>query len=278
MEWTKRLEPLDRCWTCNICTYDNNQLLFLVCDACGKPKASQGDKVPDVVKHVVPLSPAVLKRKRVYEIDVSTSPQSAAPQSKALNAEHDSGELTLLPLKLMARPKKSSDDWREYNYYNCADDVILQRILDCSQMTFPDPGTCKLSLVSVPIPQGRKNNNANEIGVKMFDITLSGLSRPGYNRFAVKIVQSFLLPNYVKTMESHSFLLVPHPTLSNSPRGRGRKKFETLINSQTDSALTSFLEDGSLFPLSQLGEVLRQLVVLTADPPQEKQSVGSPRA
>jgi hypothetical protein len=55
----------------------------LVCDGCGKPKASQDDEVPDVVKHgVVPLSPAVLKRKRV-EIDVSTSPQSAAPQSPA---------------------------------------------------------------------------------------------------------------------------------------------------------------------------------------------------
>jgi hypothetical protein len=202
----------------------------------------------------------VQKRKRVYKIDLSTSPQSAAPQSKVQKVEHDPSELTLLPIKLMARPKKTSDDWREYNHYNCGGPVILQRILDCAQVAFPDPGTCKLELVSVPISL---YNNAKEMGVKMFAITVrSGWSHRGwrYIRFAIKIVQSFRLPKYVETMESHSFLLVPHPTMSRQPRAAQRQNLERLIDSQTDSALTSFLEDGSLFPLSQLGEVLRQLV------------------
>jgi hypothetical protein len=67
-------------------------------------------------------------------------------------------------------------------------------------------------------------------------------------------------------MESHSFLLVPHFALRGRQRSNHRQKFESLIHSSTNSALTSFLEDGRLFPLSQLGQLLQQLVVLTADP------------
>jgi hypothetical protein len=99
----------------------------------------------------------------------------------------------------------------------------------------------------------------------MFDITLSTPKATAYNRFAIKIVQAFLIPGYVETMESHAFLLTPHPALTGNPRRAGRTKFEALINSQTDYALISFLKDGSLFPLSQLGEVLRRLVEMTED-------------
>jgi hypothetical protein len=111
--------------------------------------------------------------------------------------------------------------------------------------------------------------NLKEMGVKMIDITLRESYKSHntktlrYHRFAIKIVQASLLPGYVDPMESHAFLLTPHPVLSKSSRSVCRTKFEALINSQTDSALTSFLEDGSLLPLSQLGELLRRLVEMT---------------
>jgi hypothetical protein len=239
MEWTKRLEPSDRCWTCKSCTYSNNQFLFLACGCCQAPKASQDDKVPAEVKHAVVggggvplLSPGAHRRKRVYDSDRPTSPQSSAPQSNALKAVRDSGLLTLHALDLMARPVKRSKNWRvQYNYYNCTGDVILSRVLHCSRMSFTDPKQCKLSLVSVPeLP----HNNANERGVPMFDITLSTPKATAYNRFAIKIVQAFLIPGYVETMESHAFLLTPHSALTGNPRRTGRTKFEALINSQTD--------------------------------------------
>jgi hypothetical protein len=84
MEWSKRLEPSDRCWTCSFCTYRNYQLLFLACDMCKKPNASQDDKVPDEVKHAAGVGGGAHKRKRVYDIDEPTSPRSPGPQSKAL--------------------------------------------------------------------------------------------------------------------------------------------------------------------------------------------------
>jgi hypothetical protein len=110
----------------------------------------------------------------------------------------------------------------------------------------------------------------------MFDITLSTRMLPGYNRFSIKIVQTFHIPGHLEPMEAHAFMLTPHPMLTGKCRKAGREKFEALINSHTDPALTSFLKDGSLFPLSQLGAGASP--ASRAHCRQEAQSVGSPRA
>jgi hypothetical protein len=206
------------------------------------------------------------KRKRdTTAIDLSTPPQSEVAPSKVQKVEH--APLTLLPIKLKARPRTRSKDWPEYNHFNCDDRVILQRIIKCAQVAFPNPDICKLELVDASI-QGRAD--CKEPDVKIIDITLNNGVGRGWRfiRLAIKIVESFRLPKYVETMESHSFLLVPRPSRSGS-RAAQRQKFETMILSQTNSALISFLEDGRLFPLSQLGQLLQQLVVLTADPSQD---------
>jgi hypothetical protein len=129
-------------------------------------------------------------------------------------------------------------------------------------MSFIDPNQCKLSLVTAI--------DTKEQGTKIFDITLSestlGAHTSRYQRFAIRIVQAFLLPGFVKeTMESHAFLLAFNPLHAAARRKRGRTKFEKLINSQTDPALINFLKEGRLLPLSQLGELLRRLVKMTED-------------
>jgi hypothetical protein len=61
-------------------------------------------------------------------------------------------------------------------------------------------------------------------------------------------------------IESHAFMFTPHPA-----NGIYRIKcFEALITSTSDSALISSLQ-GGIFPLTQLPEMLRRLVELTAD-------------
>jgi hypothetical protein len=164
----------------------------------------------------------------------------------------------------MARPTQRSNHWKKYNYYTCTDDVILNRVLDCSKMSFIDPNQCKLSLVTV------EATTSMDQGTKIFDITLSestkcaNISR--YHRFAIRIVQAFLLPGFMKeTMESHAFLLTTNPLQSCTNPKRSRAKFDKLINSQTDPALINFLKEGRLLPLSQLGELLRRLVKMTED-------------
>jgi hypothetical protein len=154
----------------------------------------------------------------------------------------------------------SSNQWEEYNYYKCTDDVILNRVLDCSKMSFVDPNQCKLSFVTA--------EGTMEQGANFFDITLSEstkcANKSRYQRFAIRIVQAFLLPGFVKeTMESHAFLLTFNPLHQAARRQRGRTKFAKLINSHTDPALINFLKEGRLLPLSQLGELLRRLVKMT---------------
>jgi hypothetical protein len=238
----------------------------------------EDDEVPDEVKHgEVPLSPGVFKRKRVYETELSkspqsTSPQSPAPQPKKLKvAEHheDSRLLTLHPLMHPPKPKArntSSNQWEEYNFCKCTDEDIHNRVLDCSKMSFVDPNLCKLSLVTAEADKRAKT--CMEQGTKFFDITLSestqSAHRSRYQRFAIRIVQAFLLPGFVKeTMESHAFLLTFNPLHQAARRQRGRTKFAKLINSHTDPALINFLKEGRLLPLSQLGELLRRLVKMT---------------
>jgi hypothetical protein len=206
----------------------------------------EGDNVAgDEVEHADFDGGGALKRKRDSDSKRSTMPQSPAPRSKARKLVWDSRLLALLQIDLMSRPKGRSLRWPEYNSHNCNGDEIPKRVLHCSQRTSTTI-ECNLSLIRVPESQ---SNNAMERGVKLFDITLSTRCAPGYNRFAIKILETLHIPGYLESMESHAFMLAPHPVISWKNRRDGRKQFEALINSHADSALISSLK-GGIFPLS----------------------------
>jgi hypothetical protein len=158
----------------------------------------------------------------------------------------------------MERPLASSNDWDQHDSHNCENDKVYSHIIKSAQGAF-DGNQCTLSVAYSVSKGGRR--------VKLLMITLSKKGLPGLLGFTIRLLRTKHIPRTGEVTESHAFIFTVLPL---QMCGRAcktyREKIEALITAAIGCDLQGSLQE-DIFPLSQLPELLRRAVKLTAPAP-----------